>query len=379
MNFTYGTSRRRAAARGAVLAALIALVLAGVAPTSAPAKQRANLSRGHAVKGHLSKRSAYWGAWIGTQANGEKPPWDMRPVAQLGELLGKKPSLVPLGSPFADCDPAPCRFFDFPASAMDNALAYGAIPFFDWSSQEASPTPSLTTQMPNYQLSDVLSGRYDSYIREFAEDARDWGHPFFLRFNWEMNGDWFPWAERVNGNRPGEYVAVWRHVHDIFAAAGAANATWVWCPYSQFKRHLAPLAPLYPGGDYVDWTCIDGFNWGANPTNPHRWRSFASIFSTTYRQLVRRIAPEKPIVIAEVASTGPGRAKAIWIRKMFRDLKHRYRRVRALIWFNQVDRDIGWPLETSARTLRAFARGIRRPSFQAGGQMPVVNPIGPPG
>jgi beta-mannanase len=30
-----------------------------------------------------------------------------------------------------------------------------------------------------------------------------------------MNGNWFSWSERTNVNQPGEYVAAWRHVHDI--------------------------------------------------------------------------------------------------------------------------------------------------------------------
>ena len=68
----------------------------------------------------------------------------------------------------------------------------------------------------------MISGKYDSYIpQNVAEDARDWGHPFFLRFDWEMNGNWFPWSEGVNGNQSGEFVAAWRHVHDIFTSVGA--------------------------------------------------------------------------------------------------------------------------------------------------------------
>ena len=122
--------------------------------------------------------------------------------------------------------------------------------------------------MPDFQLSDVLSGRYDSYIREFAEAARNWGHSFFLRYDWEMNGNWFPWNEAVNENNPGEYVAAWRHVHDIFTAVGATNATWVWCPYAEDDRHFTNLAPLYPGDEYVDWTCMDGFNWGKTRPTP---------------------------------------------------------------------------------------------------------------
>ena len=66
----------------------------------------------------------------------------------------------------------------------------------------------------------VIDGTYDGYIRYFAQKAKEWGHPFFLRFNWEMNGFWFPWSEGVNGNKSGEFVAAWRHVHDIFTAEG---------------------------------------------------------------------------------------------------------------------------------------------------------------
>ena len=114
----------------------------------------------------------------------------------------------------------------------------------------------------------MIEGHHDAYIREFAEAAKAWGHPFFLRFNWEMNGNWFPWSEGVNGNQPGEYVAAWRHVHDIFTQVGATNATWVWCPNVDPASKLHDLASLYPGDAYVDWTGLDGYNWGTNPASP---------------------------------------------------------------------------------------------------------------
>jgi hypothetical protein len=375
------TSGARALFVAAVIALSgLALLFAGTASSTAGAMQNTvRKDRHHSGTPQQIQRPAYWGAWIGDQVTGEAPPWDMRPVAQLEALLGKGLSLLALGSAFADCTPAPCRYFEFPTKAMDNVYAYGAIPVFNWSSQESAVNPSLTTVMPDFQLSDVSSGRYDDYIRRFAEDAREWGHPFFLRFDWEMNGNWFPWSEQVNGNKPGEYVAAWRHVHDIFTAVGATNATWVWCPYAESNRRFAPLAPLYPGSAYVDWTCMDGFNWGSNPTNPHKWRGFKEIFSVTYRRLVRKIAPGKPVMLAEMASTGAPRARAAWIADMFRQLATKYRKVRGLVWYDQVDRGINWPLESSTEAARAFARGIDNPGFQANAQTPTTSPIPPPG
>jgi hypothetical protein len=124
---------------------------------------------------------------------------------------------------------------------------------------------------------------------------------------------------------------------------------------------------------------MDGFNWGKNGTNPHKWRSFGEIFDSTYRLLAKRVAPSKPILLAEIASTGRPRAKAAWIADMFKQLANKYRRVRGLVWFEQVDRGIQWPLENSLVVLRAFAKGIANPAFQANVQAAVTSPIRPPG
>ena len=168
-------------------------------------------------------------------------------------------------------------------------------------------------------------------------------------------------------------------MHDIFTAVGATNATWVWCPYADPFHRFGDISALYPGDEYVDWTSMDGFNWAANPTNPHPWKSFDQIFSATYSKIVKHVAPSKPMVLAEVASTGSGHAKAAWIKDMFKMLATKYRRIRGLIWFDQIDRGIGWPLETSPAATRAFASGIRHWAFKPNGFATAsASPVPPP-
>jgi beta-mannanase len=108
-----------------------------------------------------------------------------------------------------------------------------------------------------------------------------------------MNGDWFPWDEGVNGNTPGQFVQAWRHVHDIASAVGATNVTWVWCPN---VTPINNLGEFYPGDAYVDWTCLDGYNWGTDP-NGHLigWQTFDQIYHSAY-QAVLAIAPSKPLM-----------------------------------------------------------------------------------
>jgi beta-mannanase len=228
-----------------------------------------------------------------------------------------------------------------------------------WSSQSI---PS-SLEEPDFQLSDVIEGRYDSYISEFATAAKNWGHPFFLRFDWEMNGSWFPWAEGVNGNRSGEFVTAWRHVHDIFTAVGASNVSWVWCPFVDPGHSLQGLASLYPGDAYVDWTGLDGYNWGTNPASPRGWKSFGQLFDASYRQITERIAPSKPLMIGEMGSSEDGGSKGAWIKEALADVPAEYPDIRALLWFDKFDDNMDWPIETSTAATAAFAEGVQRSAY----------------
>jgi hypothetical protein len=304
-----------------------------------------------------SPSSIYWGAWIGEQFTGEQAPWDMSAVSKFEQLAGKSLSLINFSSPFADCSAgSACSFYKFPAEAMENVRSHGAIPFFSWASN-STPT---TLNEPDFELGDVIEGRYDNYIREWATAAKQWGHPFFLRFNWEMNGNWFPWAEGVNGNQPGQYVTAWRHVHDIFTQVGATNATWTWCPNVDPDGKMADLRGLYPGDEYVDWTCLDGYNWG--PIRHDKFRSFDELFGNTYHEITSEIAPSKPMVIGEVGSTEQGGSKAAWITQMLKDLPTEYPQVKGLQWFEK-NEDADWPIESSSSSAAAFAAGIQSPAY----------------
>jgi hypothetical protein len=302
--------------------------------------------------------NAYWGAWIGPQLTGEPAPWDMNAVSKFEQLVGKQLSIIEFSTPFADCSKSPCSYYSFPWNEFNAIRAHGALPFFSWGSQSTPGGPD----QPDFQLADILAGTYDNYIRAWATRAAEWGHPFFLRYDWEMNGDWFTWGEGVNGNQPGEFVAAWRHVHDIFTSVGATNATWVWCPY---VNRLNLYASLYPGDDYVDWTCLDGYDWGTNPAAPYGWRTFDNLYATAYAKVTETIAPSKPMAIGEIGASEYGGSKAAWIEEMFEALELRYPKIRALVYFENLGNDMDWPLESSQSAVDAFAAGISDSRFLA--------------
>jgi Glycosyl hydrolase family 26 len=299
----------------------------------------------------------FWGATIGSHLTGGQAPWDMSSVAKFEEGTKKKVSMVNFFQPFANCNPT-CSFYKFPVSPMENIRQHGSIPVLSWSSQSLP----ANREQPDFQLSDVNSGRYDAYIREFATQAKAWNHPFFLRFNWEMNGKWFAWHEGVNGNQPGEFVKAWRRVHDIFTSVGVTNATWVWCPNVEYTGST-PLASLYPGDAYVDWTGLDGYNWGTNPNKPDKWKTFDQVYRASYTYITQTLAPSKPMMIGEVATSEYGGSKAAWIKDMLARIPTEYPKIRSVLWFDKFDSNMDWPIETSSSATTAFGEGIQNPLY----------------
>lgn len=347
--------------RALTLAALGLLCFASAAPAAAKQGKRP------------PPQPLYWGAQVGEQLTGEAAPWDINALYAFETLARKPVAISSFNQPFAECSGSDCKFINFPLTPLNNVRDHGSIPLFSWSS---SATPETAPQGP-YRLGAIIDGSFDPFIRRFAEAAREWGHPFFLRFDWEMNGFWFPWSEGVNGNRPGQFVAAWRHVHDVFAQVGAENATWVWCPNVDFTRKLTPLHRVYPGHDYVDWTCLDGFNWGKRADSAG-WQNFNQVFHETYKR-VMRIAPDKPLILGEVASNERGGSKASWIKHMLRIVPAKYRRIRGLVWFDVRDRDTHWPIESSKKATNAFAKQIRRSVFRPNEYGEIEqSPIPPP-
>ncbi|HWO84680.1 MAG TPA: glycosyl hydrolase [Solirubrobacterales bacterium] len=338
-------------AKGVKATAKVTVTVANAAPAPAPEPTPAP------APAPGSAAPIYWGATVGIHLAGTQPPWDMAGLDVFEEEVQKKVSMLNFFQPFANCNPT-CSFYGFPKTPLESIRQRGAIPVLSWSSQSI---PSSKVE-PDFQLSDVISGRYDAYITDFATKAKAWGHPFFLRFNWEMNGKWFPWHEGVNGNQPGEFVAAWRHVHDIFTAVGATNVNWVWCPNLEYSGST-PLASVYPGDAYVDWTGLDGYNHGTNPAHPDSWKSFSQLYRSTYDKITGSLAPSKPLMIGEVASTEYGGSKSAWIKDMLARIPAEYPKIRALIYFDKYDTGMDWPLETSTGATTAFAEGIQDPAY----------------
>jgi hypothetical protein len=309
--------------------------------------------------------SIYWGAFMdGNDTYGSgygDAPWDSNTWNLFESHVGKKVSIVHWGN----AKPWDLSFNYF-LSMYQKVLGRGDLSL-------------ISLNSGSVPLRDLAAGKYDSSLKTWVAQAKAWGHPFFLRWDWEMNGGWFSWGTTSkNQNAASDYVNAWKHFHNLAVEAGASNITWVWCPNREFSGST-PLEQLYPGDAYVDWTCLDGYNKGGS-----EWRSFSTIFTTSYNHVLQ-LAPTKPIMIAETSSEESGGSKASWITDALATQVPKYfPGVKAVVWMNwrlyENNRWWPWPVESSASARTAFTSAIASSYYLAGGSLgglPLLSKIKP--
>ena len=218
-------------------------------------------------------------------------------------------------------------------------LAAGRIPLVNW-------------EPAKIDFAKIADGTLDATIRARANGAKALGKKFFLDFAAEMNGD-----EAWSGNNAKLYVSAYRHIHDLFVAAGATNVVWAWCPnVTDTPGGNRTTMDYYPGDAYVDWTGVDGYNWG---TKNGGWQSFEKVFKNIYPLLAEK---KKPILIGEMASSQAGGDKAKWIDEIIPTLRGSFPLIKGVVWFD-INKEADWRISSSPESEAAFIRMMNDPYF----------------
>jgi Glycosyl hydrolase family 26 len=214
-----------------------------------------------------------------------------------------------------------------------------------------------------YNYAAINAGTHDTCIRGFARGAAAGGTVYLRPFH-EMNSDWYSWGVAANGNTPASHVAAWRHVVDIFRSEGANNVKFVWCPNIRNFKDAGPYASYYPGDAYVDYLCLDGYNWAE--ANGGTFRSFDALYRDSYAEITA-LSPSRPVMVGEFAShESTIGSKQQWITDARKAIKDGgYPRIKVLNWFNHNRDGATWQVDSSHDALDAYRALAADPYFQA--------------
>jgi beta-mannanase len=280
-------------------------------------------------------------------------PLDTSLLAAWAADVGVNPTIVGWFTDFTATDgPSSAQLGPIQSSGATNMIAWNAE---DTNLQSDGVTDTTTS------LSTIIAGNWDFIFTNWGQALAAWGLPIMLRFLPEMNGNWTPWCEGVNGNTHGQFVQAWQHAYNIMAPL-CPNVEWIWNVNIQLPVQYSTLASLYPGDAYVDWIGLDGYNFGGWST---AWLMPQTLFNPTLA-LVQAFT-SKPIMICETGcSEDTTGNKAAWITQLFQWLKTTP--IQAVCWFNFDARPAqpNWTVQSSPPTQTAFnvaVQGLNPPPF----------------
>jgi hypothetical protein len=248
-------------------------------------------------------------------------------------------------------------------TGMNNWPAQNMVPEITWE-------PKMSTSNVTYV--GIINGAYDTYIRKTADELKAYGHPVFLRPFHEFNGKWYSWGlanQGADSTADTNFIAAWRHVHNIFATEGATNVKFIWCfaNTSVPSTKTAPWnneAAAYPGDAYVDWIGFDAYNRGNQAYTKPPWVTFDQMISSAYSRAVA-ISANKPVIWAEGAANeygDGGTKKADWVNQMFTELSstsNPYPHLKAITWFESDTNTYKYDSMSTTPVYDAFVNDLR--------------------
>ncbi len=233
---------------------------------------------------------------------------------------------------------------EFPTELEEWDLASGRIPMISWNGRGPF-------------ADDIAAGQHDPLIQDRALRVKELKGRVLIRWFWEMDGNnKAEWAKS-----PTDYIGAWRRIVDLFREQGADNVEWVWCPNASAFRDGEAQA-FYPGPEYVDWICGDGYNWAPGRAGDD-WRAFREVFEGFYAWASKQ---NKRIMVGEfgVQERSPGE-KAAWITDVKDTLKAEFPLINAVVYFD-ANKDYDWRMNTSPGSYDAFKALANDPWFAVG-------------
>lgn len=268
-----------------------------------------------------------WGAYVG---------WQEGSLSQFEKMVGKEVDIV---ADFVHWG----NEKDFPMEYTTLARDKGKTLLIYWNAKDYNFDGPND---PRFGYDAILAGNWDSYITQFAADAKAYNGPVILIPFEEMNDNVAPWDGTVNNNSPEKHIQAYRKIREMFRTT-APNVKFGWAPNNVSVPDIPgnQITDYYPGDQYVDIVGVDGFNFG------EPWTDFEKVFRPSLNILMQY---KKPIYLFSMASRD-GAKKAEWITEGLGNIDQYP--VWAWVWFNENKSENGeydWRVNSDPASLEAF-------------------------
>jgi hypothetical protein len=304
-------------------------VAAAVHHPAAPAKASGNVC--HKNKIDVPKCGVLWGLY----EPGVKTPLGYRaPYRTIEKAIGRRLDLLKTYVDWAPGD-------GFPSATLASLARSGKrVLDVSWNAVTYHPRGKVS-------YASIASGEWDkSVILPEARRLKAFHRKIFVDFDHEFDN-----KQQAGKGTPAQYVAAYRHIHHVFAAAGVKNVIWAWVSTGDIY-HAAQLKASYPGRKYVNWIGYDPYNWAS--CRSQHWDTPYQTFHPFYRWVSHQPGMKhKPLMLGEYGSV-PGPLVESWFSHIPRALKHLHR-IKALMEFSSGSPPCDFRLSSSPAAMAGFA------------------------
>lgn len=258
----------------------------------------------------------------------------------------------------------------FPWDETEAIREAGSIPFI-----RMMPRSEYIENAPDpvYTMQNIIDGKYDLDLHQYARDAKGFGTPLLIEFGTEVNGNWFSWNGSHNGggittgygdpdlpDGPERFRDAYRHIIDIFREEKANNVTWFYhvnggsAPDEEWNS----MRSYYPGDEYIDWIGLSLY--GAQKPGDELI-SFAAGLDNAMMEL-SHISLNKPLAILEFGTIAgvDVNSKPQWIKDALTYItSDKYPRIKAISywhsnWNNEDGSQSNMRIDSSPESLQAY-------------------------
>ncbi len=214
----------------------------------------------------------------------------------------------------------------------------------------------------------IARGDVDNSLRRVAKAYAQWSNPekgrmAFIAPLQEMNipGETY-------SKDPTNFKLAYQRIQKIFQAAGVSSKAvrWIFAPNGWSENEQHHFENYYPGSAQVDVVAFSAYNWGyCGNASWKQWSGPKEAFEP-YIKRMRAMAPNKPIFIAQTATTSDTQsgsqssAKDQWFRNSYAYLAATG--VRAILYFN-INKECSWALSNSSGKSAGYKDAVANPAF----------------
>lgn len=258
-----------------------------------------------------------------------------------------------------------------PSVTERRQLAAGHILHIAIASRRYIQSGRAPANEPSVTWANVAAGDFDAGLSRQAKGVAALHVPVFVTFEQEAN-------QRKKLDVRGDavqFIAAWRHVHEVFQREGATNAVWVWVMTGNGKN-LTRAGELWPGNTYVDWiswNVYNGAGCSSGSIDASSYTSFLSAFLPFYRWVHKYGAkigmdPHKPMMISEAGSilypNNPQKTAA-WYASI-PSVIAKYPQVKAVqLWDSETSAACDFEFQRNAAVLRSVTQDGHQPELSA--------------